>query len=198
MPPSGETDDLTALVDQAVPPRSVAAVLAETATPASRGGMAFESDVSGRLVGTVVHRLLQRLGFVPRGGTLVTRETVFRMLRPEEVAAVSAERTVVELADDVLQAYGALCSRPEIQAIYLSGDRFHEVPFTMSLDGVVLRGTIDCVIRDATGRVTLLEFKTGRPRDEHSVQLDLYRKAAERLFPGAPIDARLVYATRAR
>jgi ATP-dependent exoDNAse (exonuclease V) beta subunit len=120
------------------------------------------------------------------------------MLRPEEVAAVSAERTVVELADDVLQAYDALCSRPDIRAIYLSGDRFHEVPFTMWLDGVVLRGTIDCAIRDATGRVTLLEFKTGRPRDEHQIQLDLYRKAAERLFPGVAIDARLVYATRAR
>ena len=197
-PPSGETDDLTALVDAAVPPRSVAAVMAEAATPASRGGFAFEPDASGRLVGTVVHRLLQRLGFVPSEGTTVTRETVLRMLRPEEVAAVSAERTVVELADDVLQAYGALCSRPDIRAIYLSGDRFHEVPFTMWLDGVVLRGTIDCAIRDATGRVTLLEFKTGRPRDEHQIQLDLYRKAAERLFPGAAIDARLVYATRAR
>jgi ATP-dependent exoDNAse (exonuclease V) beta subunit len=120
------------------------------------------------------------------------------MLRPKEVAALSAERTVVELADNVLRAYGGLCSRPEIRAIYLSGDRFHEVPFTMWLDGVALRGTIDCVIRDAAGRVTLLEFKTGRPRDEHRLQLDLYRKAAERLFPGAPIDARLVYATRAR
>jgi ATP-dependent helicase/nuclease subunit A len=196
--PSGETDDLTALVDAAVPPRSVAAVMAEAATPASRRGFAFEPDASGRLVGTVVHRLLQRLGFVPSEGTTVTRETVLRMLRPEEVAAVSAERTVVELADDVLQAYDALCSRPDIQAIYLSGDRFHEVPFTMWLDGVVLRGTIDCAIRDATGRVTLLEFKTGRPRDEHQIQLDLYRKAAERLFPGAAIDARLVYATRAR
>ena len=145
-----------------------------------------------------MHRLLQRLGFVPAEDTLVTRETVLRMLRPEEVATVSTERTVAELADDVLEAYGALSSRPDIRAIYLSGDRFHEVPFTMWLDGVVLRGTIDCVIRDATGRVTLLEFKTGRPRDEHQVQLDLYRKAAERLFPGAPIDARLVYATRAR
>ena len=116
------------------------------------------------------------------------------MLRPEEVAAVSAQQTVVELADDVLETYGALCSRPDIRAIYVSGDRFHEMPFTMWLDGVVLRGTIDCVIRDATGRVTVLEFKTGRPRDEHRLQLDLYRKAAERLFPGAPIDARLVYA----
>jgi ATP-dependent exoDNAse (exonuclease V) beta subunit len=145
-------------------------------------------------VGTIVHRLLQRLGFAPLDGTLVTRETVLQLLKPEEVTAVSGERTVVELADDALRAYSALCNRPDVRAMYLSGDRFHEVPFTMRLDGVVLRGTIDCVIHDATGRVTLLEFKTGRPRDEHQVQLELYRKAAEGLFPGTAIDARLVYA----
>ena len=63
----------------------------------------------------------------------------------------------------------------------------------MRLDGAVLRGTIDCLIRTAPGRMTVLEFKTGRPRDEHRLQLDLYRRAAERLFPGMVVDARLVY-----
>jgi hypothetical protein len=52
---------------------------------------------------------------------------------------------------------------------------------------------MDCVIRDQTGRVTLLEFKTGRRRKGHLAQLDLYRQAAERIFPGVTIDARLVY-----
>ena len=63
----------------------------------------------------------------------------------------------------------------------------------MRLDGVMLRGTIDCLIRTASDRVTVLEFKTGRPRDDHRVQLDLYRQAAERLFPGLSVDTRLVY-----
>jgi ATP-dependent exoDNAse (exonuclease V) beta subunit len=67
------------------------------------------------------------------------------------------------------------------------------MPFTMRLDGVVLRGTIDCLIRTAPGRMTVLEFKTGRQHDDHRVQVDLYRRAAERLFPGVTIDAHLVY-----
>ena len=110
--------------------------------PLRRPGEVFPSNRTHRAAwwGQLVHRLLQRLGFVPPEDMLVARETVLRMLRPEEVAAVSAERTVAELADEVLEAYGALSSRPDIRAIYLSGDRFHEVPFTMWLDGVVLRG----------------------------------------------------------
>jgi ATP-dependent exoDNAse (exonuclease V) beta subunit len=75
----------------------------------------------------------------------------------------------------------------------MAGDRLHEVPFTMRLDEAVTRGTIDCLVRTAPGRMTVLEFKTGRPRDDHRIQLDLYRRAAERLFPGTSVDAHLVY-----
>ena len=63
----------------------------------------------------------------------------------------------------------------------------------MRLDGVVLRGTIDCLIRTASDRMMVLEFKTGRPRGDHRVQLDLYRQAAERLFPALSVDTQLVY-----
>jgi ATP-dependent helicase/nuclease subunit A len=192
---SDATDDFTPLAAADLPSRSVAAVLTDEPAPAPQGDLARESTASSRLVGTLVHRLLQHLGFTPQEDVLLAREMVLRMLRPEEMAVASADRSTTELADEVLAAYRAICSRSEIRAIYLAGDRLHEVPFTMRLDGVVLRGTIDCVIRDAAGGITLLEFKTGRPRDEHWVQLELYRTAAARLFPGAPIDARLVYAT---
>jgi ATP-dependent exoDNAse (exonuclease V) beta subunit len=142
----------------------------------------------------LVHRLLQRLGFGSPDDERLAREIVLGMLKPEEIAS-SADRSPTELADEVLGAYRAICRRPEVRAIYLAGDRLHEVPFTMHLEGVLLRGTIDCIVRDEAGGITLLEFKTGRPRDEHQVQLELYRTAASRLFPGSPIDARLVYAT---
>jgi ATP-dependent exoDNAse (exonuclease V) beta subunit len=127
------------------------------------------------------------------GDTKVTRETALRALRPDEVAAASGERTAAELADAAVDIYRAMCSRPDIRALYMAGDRLHELPFTMRLDGVVMRGVIDCLIRTAPGRMTLLEFKTGRPHEDHRVQLDFYRQAAERLFPGVTIDARLVY-----
>jgi ATP-dependent exoDNAse (exonuclease V) beta subunit len=60
-------------------------------------------------------------------------------------------------------------------------------------DGAWVRGTIDCLIRTAK-QVMIVEFKTGRRRDAHQRQLDLYREAAARLFPGLTVEARLVYA----
>jgi ATP-dependent exoDNAse (exonuclease V) beta subunit len=140
--------------------------------------------------------MLQRAG--PDGGNVatVTRDTALRMLRPEEIAATSADRTANELADEAVDAYRALGGRPEIRAVYMAGDRLHEVPFAMRFEGAVLRGTIDCLVRDGSGRITVLEFKTGSPREEHRVQLDFYRRAAEQIFPGATIDARLEYANR--
>jgi ATP-dependent exoDNAse (exonuclease V) beta subunit len=74
------------------------------------------------------------------------------------------------------------------------GDRVHEVPFTMKLDGTWVRGTIDCLIRTAPDRMTVLEFKTGAPRDDDRRQVELYRQAMSRVFPGHAIDVRLVYA----
>jgi ATP-dependent exoDNAse (exonuclease V) beta subunit len=135
--------------------------------------------------------MLQRFGFDP--AATMTRQAVLRILRPEESAAASVERTPAELADAALDAYRSICGRPEIRALYSAGVRLHEVPFTMRLDGVVLRGTIDCLIRTASERMMVLEFKTGRPRDDHRVQLELYRRAAERLFPALSVDAQLVY-----
>jgi hypothetical protein len=42
--------------------------------------------------------------------------------------------------------------------------------------------------------VTVLEFKTGRRRLEHAAQADLYRSAAQSLFPGRRVVTQLLYA----
>jgi hypothetical protein len=42
--------------------------------------------------------------------------------------------------------------------------------------------------------VTVLELKTGRPAPEHERQLAIYLTAARALFPGTPVEGRLVYA----
>ena len=85
----------------------------------------------------------------------------------------------------------------------LGRERLWEVPFALRdpaappRDGepaVVRRGTTDCLTRDAGGRITVLEFKTGRPRAEHTRQLDAYVAAARAMFPEAAVDGRLVYA----
>jgi ATP-dependent helicase/nuclease subunit A len=76
---------------------------------------------------------------------------------------------------------------------YASGEQWLDVPFTMRVGASVHRGTIDCLVQTAPGTIAVLEFKTGGPRPEHTAQLDFYRQAAARLFPGMTIDARLVY-----
>ena len=186
-------DDFAPLADRVPAPRTVASAVAKAGGPASRQVLAAAHGQSDRIVGTLVHRMLQRFGFDLAGGTTMTRQTALRILRPEEAAAGSVERTAAELADAAVDVYRSMCGRPDIRALYTAGVRLHEVPFTMRLDGVILRGTIDCLIRTASDRMTVLEFKTGRPRDDHRVQLDLYRQAAERLFPGLSVDTRLVY-----
>ena len=183
----------TALVDRAPTPRTVASAVAEARGLTGRHVLAAERGQSDRIVGTLVHRMLQRFGFDLRGGKTLTRLTALRLLGPEESAAASVERTAAELADAAVEGYRSICGRPDIRALYADGVRLHEVPFTMRLDGAVLRGRIDCLIRTSSDRMMVLEFKTGRPRDDHRVQLDLYRRAAERLFPGLSVDARLVY-----
>ena len=179
----------TVLVNAVPTPRAVASAVAEGRS--SPQGPTVDRGQFDRIVGTLVHRMLQRFGFDP--AATMTSQAVMRLLRPEESAAASLERTAAELADAALDAYRSICGRPEIRALYSAGVRLHEVPFTMRLDGVVLRGTIDCLIRTASDRMVVLEFKTGRPRDDHRVQLDLYRQAAERLFPALSVDAQLVY-----
>ena len=169
--------DFTPLVDTGVPRLAIAALLDD-------GGVLPGGRESDRLVGTFVHRLLERFGLDP--GTTLDRAAALRTLRPEEIDGA--------WLDEALDAYRAIAQRPDVRALYLAGERIHEAPFTMRVDGSIVRGTIDCLVRTAPDRVTLLEFKTGRPRPEHRTQLDLYRRAVESAFPGASIDARLVYA----
>ena len=182
-----ESSDFEPLVDSGIPRRAIGALLGRGAGPLPGG------DASDRLLGTLVHRLLQRFGFDglgPGPGSASDRGAASRMLRADEMDG--------PWVDEALSAYRAICERADIRELYLAGDRLHEVPFTMRVDDTtgesIVRGTIDCLVQTGSSRMTLLEFKTGRRRAEHQTQLDLYRRAAERLFPGVAIDARLVYA----
>jgi RecB family exonuclease len=66
----------------------------------------------------------------------------------------------------------------------------------MTIDGRVLRGTVDCLVETSPDHFTVLEFKTGRPRPGHQAQLELYLQAVRKAFPAAAIDAKLVYAEK--
>jgi ATP-dependent exoDNAse (exonuclease V) beta subunit len=111
--------------------------------------------------------------------------------------ARSAELDDIDaIVTEAIARFRQLLSRKDVREIYLSGEPYHEVPFTMQVEGRIVRGTIDCLIA-AANRVTVLEFKTGKPRHEHQAQADVYRAAAEALFPGVQVDSRLVYTSDA-
>ena len=144
---------------------------------------------SDRMVGTLVHRLLEHLGF--GAAVIAARDAAPRLVRPEE--ALEAPPSVIDAS---VEAYRALSARDDVRAIYTAGRALHELPFTMQVDGIWIRGTIDCVVC-AQDRVTVLEFKTGRPRPEHRVQAEIYRRAASQMFLGGAAEAHLVYAGEA-
>jgi ATP-dependent helicase/nuclease subunit A len=151
---------------------------------------AREGRESDRLVGTLVHRLVQREGLSATGDPARLRRAAFALLAASPIPDVDDPADLVTEAVDVFRA---LVDRPDIRSLHEVGEAFHEVPFSLKVDDRVVRGTIDCLVRQSGERVTVLEFKTGRRRVEHRAQTEVYRQAAQALFPGTTVEARLVY-----
>lgn len=185
---------------------SVSAVTATGASADARDRAGDWAPLEDRLLGTLVHRLLQRMP--PQGSARVAgrqaadeglesdlHDIARRLLLDEEVAAIDDAAGAVQRA---VETYRAIAGRDDIMALLSSGEPLHEVPFSLERDGRVLRGSIDCLVvrHGAEGAVqsaTVVEFKTGRPRSAHDEQLAIYVEAARALFPGAQVDGRLVY-----
>jgi ATP-dependent helicase/nuclease subunit A len=184
---------LEPLIDAAPPRVSVAAVVS---TETERVRRERTTAASGRFVGTLVHRLLQRIGIREPGAgnqePQSIREIAMRLVRADELDDLTDAPQAVDAA---VEAYEFICAREDVRLLYQAGRALHEVPFTMSIDGRIVRGTFDCVVETAAGAFTLLEFKTGRERMEDRQQVELYLQALRQLVPGASIDARVVYAT---
>ena len=68
-----------------------------------------------------------------------------------------------------------------------------EVAYSRRLPGgAVERGAIDCLVVTAES-ATVLEFKTGAPRDEHRDQLAAYVEAMGGQYGGRLVEGRLIY-----
>jgi ATP-dependent exoDNAse (exonuclease V) beta subunit len=187
------TSDFAPLLDTSPSPQTVASLLESGDTLTFSRISRTKSREWHRLTGTLVHQLLHRFGAFLDPAEIDTN-AVMPLVLAYDLARTSTEGSAADLATDAVAAYRSICARPEIRDLFSDCERLHEVPFTMRIDGRIVRGTIDCLIRTAPDRITVLEFKTGRRCDEDHVQLGLYRRAAERLFPGTAVDARLVYA----
>jgi ATP-dependent helicase/nuclease subunit A len=183
-----EASDFAVLEDASVQRVTVSDLLdVEPSTSPTRG----DGESSDRLIGILVHRLLQRVGIGTElgDGQIVHAAAAILSAMPADELG-EAEDVVAE----AVARYRHIASRQDVRDLYRLGQPHHEVPFTMRIDGQIVRGTIDCLI--TTGdRVTVLEFKTGKARPEHRNQAEVYRTAAQALFPGMKVESRLVYTT---
>src|SRR5262249_17816848 len=100
------------------------------------------------------------------------------------------------LAQRAAATYGRLRLQPEVVKLLAGGRRFYEVPFSLRPSGApetVVRGRIDCLVEQPDGNLVILEFKTGQPRPDHEVQVEIYRAALQAVFPHRDIQARTFY-----
>jgi ATP-dependent helicase/nuclease subunit A len=173
------------------------------ATGGSRRALHGGPPGLGPVVGGLVHRLLQRAG---ENGAIADAELesqVVGVMNREERARPDSR----QLAVDAAAVFRRALSRPEVAEL-VHGNCLFEVPFSMRRDDLdedagpdhdevggpaILRGTIDCVLLRADGRLTVIELKTGEPQSHHQRQLSLYVDAARSLFPEAAVDGRVVY-----
>jgi RecB family exonuclease len=82
-------------------------------------------------------------------------------------------------------------------ALFQRGQCLHEVPFTFASPerpDALVRGVIDCVVLAPDGSATIVEFKTGVPREEHQRQVALYAAALRTVIGTGAIDLKIVYA----
>jgi ATP-dependent helicase/nuclease subunit A len=154
-----------------------------------------DAGTSERLLGTLVHRLIQRFGLSIDVDPEIVAGSLRQLMRPDEHVA---GQQLEEVFGQAAALHRRLALRADVRRWYGSGQVWHEVPFTMVKDGVRSRGSIDCLIvrlvaPDQLQDVTILEFKTGIPRSEHVEQVSLYKEAAAGIFRGAPVTGVLIY-----
>ena len=148
---------------------------------------------SSRLLGTLVHRLLA----VQQRPEVTQPEEIGRRLR--EIAQTTESVALDEndhALSDAVTLYQSIAGQDEVMQL-LQQPCIHEVPFSFFLPGEtprVMRGMVDCLVREDETCVAVVEFKTGKPRDEDRVQLEAYLQAARMFFPDLQVRGRLIYA----
>lgn len=189
---SGDRDDFAQLVDQFELPRVAVteALFSIVKTPRRN-----QIDMGSRsLTGTLVHRLFERVGTsLADASRDMVHEELRRLIRDDEIVEAGDLASLFEQAGS---AYAALCRDRVLSEALESGEALFEVPFSVraASSPLILRGTFDCLIQRRDGGITIVELKTGQPAPEHDRQLEIYLTAARSMFPGTPVEGKLVYA----
>jgi ATP-dependent exoDNAse (exonuclease V) beta subunit len=79
--------------------------------------------------------------------------------------------------------YTRLRQQPELQDLLTKGRVLREVPFALHGKERIVYGAIDSLIL-AAGQAVVIDYKTGKSRPEHRLQMELYLEAVRALFPG--------------
>jgi ATP-dependent helicase/nuclease subunit A len=134
-----------------------------------------------RSVGALVHAALA-------GGALTAP--------PESRAALVArlsEGAEADLGGEVAAAIERLATRPDLRALVEGRVVRHEVALSWrDAQGDTVRAVVDAVVEHEGGRLLVLEFKTGVPRESDERQLASYVAGLRRLAPDRVVEGRIV------
>jgi hypothetical protein len=100
------------------------------------------------------------------------------------------------LALEAAGVYVRLRGRADLTALLSAGVCHYEVPFSFvppDRPDDVVRGVVDCLVESPDGSVTVLEFKTGRPRPEHEAQAAVYADAVAAALGFGRVTVKILY-----
>lgn len=142
--------------------------------------------VDARSEGTIAHRILEDLPIEAFGAD--ARVEIDRLLDREGLPEGHSSRTLIA---EKLSRFlgGSYASRLRAEGAEIA----REVPFALDVHdaegrAIVLRGSIDLLVRWPDGSVDVIDYKRARGPDPeaHAFQLDVYAVAARELHPNAP------------
>ncbi|GAA4713650.1 helicase-exonuclease AddAB subunit AddA [Brevibacillus fulvus] len=155
-------------------------------------------------VGTIMHTVLQQLDLRQELDTANLREQLSGLVLRQYL-------TEEEAAQVDLEQLGAFFASPLGQRVKQAKRIYRELPFTLALparevmapagsekadadEPIIVQGVIDCLLEEADGRLTLLDFKTDWVGDEspdaaaavltrrYAEQIRYYVRAVERIW----------------
>jgi len=113
----------------------------------------------------------------------------------------STVKDIERLAANAAGVYSRMWTQPTLRSALDGAECYYEVPISVlsaprKAGGSprVLRGVIDCLAFRPDGRVVVVDFKTGTPREADRRQLRAYVEAMRSMSPGARVEGCLVYA----
>ncbi len=172
-------DDFAPLVLARTGTRNVSD-LARAVAPAAGPGVGGDR-AAARAFGALVHRAVA-------AGALAAADDE----RDALVARLGADLTDTT-RQQARTALAGLAARAEVRELITGEDVDYEVPLSwLGSDGSTVRAVLDCVVAHKDGRITVVEFKTGRPREADERQLTDYVEGLGRLLPGKIVSGRII------